>query len=48
MTVDIFVIEKIKSSKDSEIIGKSFYLSQKENGKALQNNDVDFNIEQMY
>lgn len=46
MTVDIFVIEKINSSKDSVIIGKSFYLSQKEKGKALQNNDVDFNIEQ--
>ena len=45
-TVDIFVIEKINSTKDSKIIGKSFYLSQKENGKALQNNDVDFNIEQ--
>ena len=46
MTVDIFVIEKLSSEKDNDILGKDFYLSQKKKGQELQNVDIDFNEEQ--
>ena len=46
MTVDIFVIEKLSSEKDSEILGKSFYLSQQNKGEQLQKVEIDFDVEQ--
>jgi len=46
MTVDIFVITKLKSDKDNEILSKIFYLTQQKRGLELENNTVDFKQEQ--
>jgi hypothetical protein len=46
MTVDIWVIEKLSSEKDNDILGKVFYLSQQKKGQELQNVDIDFDVEQ--